>query len=72
VVSGVDYVDFPDLGAPALAAYAHDKAARLGLSIPPAYLEGVLENLAILQTQAAILRSALEAAGAPPAGPETS
>jgi hypothetical protein len=68
----MDHMDFPDLAAPGLEAYAYENAARFGLPIPEVDFQGVLENLAVLQTHAAILRAALKAAGAPNIGPEAS
>jgi hypothetical protein len=56
---GMEDKAFPELDARALEAYARAMAAHLGLPIPDAYRQGVLENLAALQTHAAILTSAL-------------
>ncbi len=58
-MDGVDDMAFPQLDGPALEAWARAVAADRGLPIPAAYLPGVLENLAALQTHAAILAAAL-------------
>jgi hypothetical protein len=50
---------FAELDARALEAHALATAFHLGLPIPEAYVQGVLENLGALQTHAAILAAAL-------------
>jgi len=67
-MSGMENIEFPDLTASELETYARQKAADIGLSIPDAYVTAVLENLAALQTHAAILAAALQAAEAQASG----
>jgi Protein of unknown function (DUF4089) len=61
-MSGMENLAFPELTARELEAYAHQTSSDLGLSIPDAYLSSVLDNLAALQSHAAILATALAAA----------
>jgi hypothetical protein len=56
----IDSKGFQALGPGALESYAHQKAGDIKLVIPDACLSGVLDNLAVLQTHAAILSAALE------------
>ena len=63
-MSGMENIEFPELPATELEAYGRQKAADLGLSVPEAYFPAVLENLAALQTHAAILAAALQSAEA--------
>ncbi len=50
-----------------LAAWTPTRAADCGLDLPPATLPGVIENVALLRSQAALFIAALgDAAGEPP------
>jgi hypothetical protein len=60
-VNDTEIIEFSDFGIRELEAFAHERAADLGLSIADAYFPSVLENLAALQAHAAILGAALEA-----------
>lgn len=50
---------FLDLSEDEVAAYADQRAAALGLTLPEPTLAGVAENLALLRAQTALLVAAL-------------
>jgi hypothetical protein len=58
----IESIEFIEFDPEVLESYSCEKSAAIDLTIPDAYLSSVLENLAALQTHAAILAARFKVA----------